>query len=195
MKLTLARSSRPWRRLRCAWRFLGQAAARCKSAGIIAAVESDIPSATGVSRIMKLFKCQACQQILYFENTVCVKSQHRLGFIPDQATLTALLPVGDRWRTVAAAGWEYKFCANAEHGACNWLIEASSPETLCISCRHNRVIPDSHDRLEPRALAEDRDRQAPAILFIVTLQVTDADPRTGAGFRASFRFLGRAPAV
>jgi hypothetical protein len=52
---------------------------------------------------MKLFKCQACQQILYFENAVCVKSQHRLGFIPDKATLTALLPVGDRWRTVGAA--------------------------------------------------------------------------------------------
>jgi hypothetical protein len=31
---------------------------------------------------MKLFKCQACQQILYFENTVCVKSQHRLGSFP-----------------------------------------------------------------------------------------------------------------
>jgi hypothetical protein len=91
---------------------------------------------------MKLFKCQACQQILYFENTVCVKSQHRLGFVPDTATLTALAPDGDRWRTVAPTGGLYKFCANAEHAACNWLIEASSPETLCISCRHNRMIPD-----------------------------------------------------
>ena len=77
---------------------------------------------------MKLFKCQACQQILYFENTMCVKSQNRLGFISDTATLTALAPDGDQWRTVAAAGRRlYKFCANAEHAACNWLIDASSP--------------------------------------------------------------------
>ena len=40
---------------------------------------------------MKLFKCQSCQQILYFENTVCVKSGHRLGYIPEMATLSALI--------------------------------------------------------------------------------------------------------
>ena len=39
---------------------------------------------------MKLFKCQSCQQILYFENTVCVKSGHRLGYIPETATLASL---------------------------------------------------------------------------------------------------------
>ena len=40
--------------------------------------------------VMKLFNCQSCQQILYFENTVCVKSGHRLGYILETATLAAL---------------------------------------------------------------------------------------------------------
>src|SRR4029077_5025005 len=31
---------------------------------------------------------------------------------------------------------------NAQHGVCNWLIPADSPDTLCIACRHNRTIPD-----------------------------------------------------
>jgi hypothetical protein len=91
---------------------------------------------------MKLFKCQSCQQILYFENTLCERSRHRLGYIADAATLSALEPDGDRWRALAAPGGSFWFCANAEHAACNWLIEASSPETFCLSCRHNRTIPD-----------------------------------------------------
>src|SRR4029077_2828413 len=88
----------------------------------------------------ELFKCQSCQQILYFENTVCVKSGHRLGYIPEMATLSALEPSGDTWRALAASGGSFRFCANAEQAACNWLIEASSPESLCVSCRHNRTI-------------------------------------------------------
>jgi hypothetical protein len=91
---------------------------------------------------MKLFKCQSCQQILYFENTVCVKSGHRLGYIPETATLAALEPTGDTWRALGTSGGSFRFCANAEHAACNWLIDASSSESLCVSCRHNRTIPD-----------------------------------------------------
>ena len=93
---------------------------------------------------MKLFKCQSCQQILYFENTVCEKCGHRLGYIPATATLSALEPEPDgaAWRALAAPGGSFRFCANADQGACNWLIEASSPESFCLSCRHNRMIPD-----------------------------------------------------
>ncbi len=36
----------------------------------------------------------------------------------------------------------YRFCANAQHAACNWLVESTSAETFCLSCRHNRMIPD-----------------------------------------------------
>jgi hypothetical protein len=91
---------------------------------------------------MKLFKCQSCQQVLYFENSVCVKCGHRLGYVPEIATLSALKPDGDLWRALAAAGGAYRFCANAAQKACNWLVEASSPDSFCLSCRHNRTIPD-----------------------------------------------------
>jgi hypothetical protein len=99
---------------------------------------------------MKLFKCQSCQQILYFENSVCVKCGHRLGYVPGIATLSALEPAdeadgetgGDLWRALAAADSAHRFCANAAQKACNWLVEASSSESFCLSCRHNRTIPD-----------------------------------------------------
>jgi hypothetical protein len=43
---------------------------------------------------MKLFKCQSWQQILYFENTVCERGSHRLGYLPEQATLSVLKKEG-----------------------------------------------------------------------------------------------------
>jgi hypothetical protein len=91
---------------------------------------------------VKLFRCQACQQVLYFENTLCEKCRHRLGYLPLATTLSALEPEGDAWKALAAPGTPLRFCANAQHEACNWLVEASSADALCLSCRHNRTIPD-----------------------------------------------------
>ena len=91
---------------------------------------------------MKLFKCQACQQVLHFENTLCEKCRHRLGYLPLASTLSAVEPDGDAWKALAAFGTPFRFCANAQHEACNWLVDASSADALCLSCRHNRMIPD-----------------------------------------------------
>jgi hypothetical protein len=91
---------------------------------------------------MKLFKCQACGQLLHFENTTCGKCSRQLGYVPRLNTLTALdASSGGLWRALAD-GWSYRFCANAAHDVCNWLIEDSSPEQYCVACRHNRTIPD-----------------------------------------------------
>ncbi len=92
---------------------------------------------------MKLFKCQHCAQLIYFENIVCEKCSHRLGFIPEIMTLSALEPDGDAWRALAANGKSYRFCANAQFGVCNWMIEASAAAAYCAACRHNRTIPDT----------------------------------------------------
>jgi hypothetical protein len=51
---------------------------------------------------MKLFKCQACGQLLYFENTTCEKCAHRLGYLPQINTLSALKPQDGGWRALAA---------------------------------------------------------------------------------------------
>ena len=92
---------------------------------------------------MKLFKCQNCHQIIHFENTLCERCSSRLGYVPHEGVLTALEAEGDVWRRLRSAREEtFRFCANADHQACNWLIETASPEPLCLSCRHNRTIPD-----------------------------------------------------
>jgi hypothetical protein len=91
---------------------------------------------------MKLFRCQYCGQLLYFENTRCEKCSHRLGYLSEAETLSALEPDGQNWRALAVKGKSYRVCANAQYGICNWLIDASTPDIYCAACRHNRIVPD-----------------------------------------------------
>ena len=91
---------------------------------------------------MKLFECQHCGQLLYFENTRCESCGRRLGYLPSLETVTALEPDGEQRRALAAPNARYRFCTNAEHETCNWLIDANRPDLFCAACRHNRTIPD-----------------------------------------------------
>src|SRR5450631_3033352 len=93
-------------------------------------------------RIMKLFECQNCGQPLYFENTVCESCGLQLGYLPSQETITALQEDRGAWHALAEPEGRYRFCANAQHGVCNWLVAADGPEPFCAACRHNRTIPD-----------------------------------------------------
>jgi hypothetical protein len=90
---------------------------------------------------MKLFNCQNCGQPLYFENHQCPSCGRRLGYLPAQASVVALLDDGEMWRTPVAPG-HFRLCANAVHEVCNWLIPSDSREAFCAACRHNRTIPD-----------------------------------------------------
>jgi len=91
---------------------------------------------------MKLFKCQHCAQLLYFENRKCEVCQHRLGYLPGEGMLSALEPKGEGWVTLAKPSRAVRFCSNAQYDTCNWLLPADSPATLCAACRHNHVVPD-----------------------------------------------------
>jgi hypothetical protein len=92
---------------------------------------------------MLIFKCQHCDQLLYFENCVCERCSHRLGYLPDANILSAVEPQPDGlWAALASPDMRYRFCANTERSACNWLVPEQSTETYCIACRHNRTIPD-----------------------------------------------------
>ncbi len=91
---------------------------------------------------MKLFECQHCGQPLYFENTLCESCGRRLGYLALKETVTALEPDGEVWRALAETEKRYRYCRNAEHGACNWLVRSDEPQALCVACQHNRTIPD-----------------------------------------------------
>ncbi len=88
---------------------------------------------------MRLFTCQSCNALLYFENTRCESCGHTLGFDTERFILAALEPDGDDWQDATG---KFRYCANAARDACNWLVPAASDEKFCIACRHNHTIPD-----------------------------------------------------
>ena len=91
---------------------------------------------------MRIFTCQDCGQLLYFENVRCEKCGHALGYLPDKQAISALEPIGGGlWRALAG-GRRYRPCQNHEFGVCNWMIRATSREAFCAACRHNRTVPD-----------------------------------------------------
>jgi hypothetical protein len=92
---------------------------------------------------MKLFKCQHCGQVLYFENSSCLGCARKLGYVTDQVLLTAVDRAPDgTWVSTALPERRFKACENAARDACNWLIPSDETDDYCQACRHNHVVPD-----------------------------------------------------
>ena len=103
---------------------------------------------------MKLFRCQVCANIIHFENRTCGRCSHRLGYVPELGIMTALEPLANGNWEPAGGGGARRFCVNADHDACKWLIRAGAPDRLCVACAHNHTIPDISNlrRISPRGV-------------------------------------------
>src|SRR4051794_15899731 len=94
---------------------------------------------------MKIFHCDHCGHLLFFENTTCVSCGHRVAYLPDLQVVTSLDPDGaETWRSLRSeAAHGYRLCANEKiEGTCNWAVPSTDPGPLCASCRTTRVIPN-----------------------------------------------------
>src|SRR3984893_1890689 len=95
---------------------------------------------------MKIFHCDHCGQLLFFENTECVSCGHRVAYLPDLRLVGSLEPDGsDLWRSPLPRATEggYRLCQNYKiEAVCNWAIPADDDSPFCVSCRITRVIPD-----------------------------------------------------
>ncbi len=95
---------------------------------------------------MKVFHCDHCGHLVFFENTECVACGHRLAYLPDLGVVGSLEDAGDdTWRSPLprSGGRIYRLCRNySQEQVCNWTLPADDPNPLCLSCRLTRVIPD-----------------------------------------------------
>ncbi len=139
---------------------------------------------------MKVFRCDHCRQLVFFENVRCVACDHPLAFLPDVGVVGSLDPAENGRFTSpiprAAAGG-YRLCANyIKNDVCNWAIPADDPEPLCQSCRLTAVIPDQAapaDR-EKWYKVEIAKRRLLYTLMALELPIVskDADPECGLAF-------------
>jgi hypothetical protein len=90
---------------------------------------------------MRTFHCSHCQNLVFFENVICLSCRHDLVYLPDEMRMAALEHGEDGlWRLGDCA---YRLCANnLNHQVCNWAIPAQDAGDLCRSCALTRVIPD-----------------------------------------------------
>ncbi len=95
---------------------------------------------------MNVFHCDHCDQLVFFENTVCVKCGNTLAYLPDLADMGSLSPAGENlWRSPlpVTEGRLYRLCENyTAHNVCNWVVPEEDPNIYCQSCRLTRVIPN-----------------------------------------------------
>lgn len=90
---------------------------------------------------MRLFTCDTCKNPIHFDNRVCVACSSRLGFLPTTLAMHALAPAGGSDWKVVGTDTSVRFCGNAAHDVCNFLVPASDGDTYCVACRHNRIVP------------------------------------------------------
>ena len=91
---------------------------------------------------MKLFACDHCGNTVYFENERCERCGHALGYAPHHHRLVSLDEDNGTWTSPGLPEEKFVFCANAAHGACNWLVPAEAGgDVFCTACRHNQTIP------------------------------------------------------
>lgn len=92
---------------------------------------------------MRVFHCDHCGQLLFFENVNCVRCGRALAYVPELHDLASLDPAGGSDWTSPLSGQAFRLCENyAKHNVCNWALAADDPAALCRACRLTRTIPD-----------------------------------------------------
>jgi hypothetical protein len=79
---------------------------------------------------VRSFSCPTCGQLVFFENTACLRCGSALGFDPGPRQIVGLGPGDAR-------------CANLDVAGCNWLVAREGE--LCASCRLTRTRPGDDD--------------------------------------------------
>lgn len=147
---------------------------------------------------MKVFHCDHCDHLLFFENTRCLRCDHVVAYLPDLGVVGSLEAVGDgTWTSpiARAEGKPYRLCENyTTQQVCNWAIAAGDPHQLCVSCRLTRVIPDlTNDANRPAWYRlEVAKRRLVYTLMVLGLSVESRDDDPDRGL--AFEFLADQPA-
>lgn len=121
---------------------------------------------------MRSFRC-ACGNVVYFENTRCLRCGGDLAFDPARMAM----------RLVEAAD---RLCVHrAALGTCNWIV-SSAEDLACASCALNETVPDLADprRLVLYASVEKAKRRLLFTLLSLGLPIEGRDVRPdGLAFR------------
>ena len=149
---------------------------------------------------MRLFKCESCKGVLFFENSHCMTCNQRLGYCAEAVKFIALPEVPEGGVAEApltvevalGAGKRERFmrCKNfTEHDSCNWLVREADGEPYCLSCRLTAIIPDLSDESNRKAWVELESAKRRLIYTLRALQLPVRSRKDDAEGGLSFHFL------
>jgi hypothetical protein len=94
---------------------------------------------------MRVFTCDNCGQLVFFDNNLCLRCHSPLGYIHQRRDVVALTEVGpDRLVDLSAPVRPWQRCATESVTGCNWLVPAGA-NALCESCALTRTRPSDDD--------------------------------------------------
>ena len=130
---------------------------------------------------MRAFRCRVCDNLLHFENSLCVHCGSALGFSRNER---AIVPLDDSGQYVDATGNVWHVCANLNLSGCTWLAPLQGGQ--CSSCDLTRTRPNDADLvgLDNYQAAERAKRHLLVELDSLGLIVRgkDQDPEGGLAF-------------
>ncbi len=123
--------------------------------------------ATRYTDVVRSFACDNCGQLVFFENSLCLRCSTPLALVPSRLDVVAL--------TGGPSTAALRPCANSTLAECNWAVEEDEAGPLCRSCVLTRTRPPDTDPegLSAFAKAETAKRRLLFELFDLGLPVEE----------------------
>ncbi len=135
---------------------------------------------------MQPFPCSVCQQLLFFDNSTCLRCGSALGYLPEDGQLIALRSVESAFERIDGRPGRYRHCSNRLVARCNWMVPEGDVADRCVSCRLTTVRPNDTEveSIEAFADAEAAKRRLLHQLMSLGLPVVDrsVDAQRGVAF-------------
>jgi hypothetical protein len=135
---------------------------------------------------MRVFTCVNCGELIYFDNTRCLKCDAPLAYVHAYREVIALSEGPESlFRELTDPALTWRRCATSDVTHCNWLVPADGT-SLCESCELTRTRPADSDAegLAELVLAEMAKRRLIFQLAELGLPVEprDEEAQTGLAF-------------
>jgi hypothetical protein len=136
------------------------------------------------------FPCSVCEQLLFFDNSTCLRCGSSLGYLPEERQLVTLRAFDDgSVERADGQGGRYRRCANQLVARCNWLIPADDPGALCASCRLTTIRPNDSEFDSLAAFADAEAAKRRLLHQLAELQLPVIDRAIDEQRGVSFEFL------
>ncbi len=94
---------------------------------------------------MRVFHCDNCGQLVFFDNDRCLRCESPLGYVHQRRDVVALTEVApDHLVDLTSPVKVWQHCATRGVTGCNWLVPAGTA-ALCESCILTRTRPADSD--------------------------------------------------